>query len=532
MTRAGSPGWIEGLASHGPARDALRFVGDPAAATTESILDYASLARVSESLARELDALGFERGDLLAVLAPPSPTGIALFHAMLDRGIAVLPLNARTTEREQRDAIERTGACGLLVPAVSHAFELERLERLVAKAAAALITFEALDAKDPLISRDRLLSRVHLGRDARPGPAVDASEAPRVAADTALVLMTSGTSGRPKAAEIGLPALVASAVASGRLVGSRASDRWLLCMPLFHIAGLSILVRAALVGAAVVAHPRFDPEWVAASLEYDGITRVSFVPTMLERVIGTRDGRPSPAGLELVLLGGASASRALLERARALRYPVAETYGLTEAASQVATRLPSADPRAGLTPLPGTELRIVDETGRSVAAGTEGTIEVRGPTLMTGYLADESATRAAFREGGLVTGDVGRLDPDGCLHVLDRRADLILSGGENVYPAEVEAILNEHVGVAEAAVFGIADRELGARPMAAVVMQAGSSFDGEALDRYCRARLARFKCPVAYVEYEELPRTSTGKLMRQRLREEGPSRVTRIEEPG
>jgi O-succinylbenzoic acid--CoA ligase len=250
---------------------------------------------------------------------------------------------------------------------------------------------------------------------------------------------------------------------------------------------------------------------------------VSLVATMLARVLEARGNRPAPEQLSLVLLGGGPASQSLLERAVSLGYPIAPTYGLTEAASQVATRPPRAslpdrtDLSAGLRPLPGVEIRIVDSEGKICAADAAGEIEVRGPIVMQGYLEDPTATAATLRDGWLATGDIGRIDRDGGLRVLDRRADLIVSGGENVYPAEVEAVLVSHEAVQDAGVIGRSDSEFGARPTAFIVAAPGATIVRSALDTYCRGRLAAYKVPVEFTEVESLPRTASGKLQRSAL---------------
>jgi O-succinylbenzoic acid--CoA ligase len=226
----------------------------------------------------------------------------------------------------------------------------------------------------------------------------------------------------------------------------------------------------------------------------------------------------------VVLLGGGPASQALLSRARGLGFPIALTYGLTEAASQVATRPPQnavadeADLAAGLPPLPGVEIRIVDEAGESVAEDVVGEIEVRGPTLMQGYLDDPEATARAIRDGWLATGDLGRLDAEGGLRVLDRRSDLIVSGGENVYPAELESVLVEHPDVAEAGVVGQPDAEYGERPLAYIVAAPGRRLEPDRVLAFCRERLATYKVPVQLIEIQTLPRTASGKLLRRELK--------------
>jgi len=221
----------------------------------------------------------------------------------------------------------------------------------------------------------------------------------------------------------------------------------------------------------------------------------------------------------VLLLGGAAPAPELVARALASGYPVCPTYGLTEATSQVATAAPpsaGAEEASPMLPVLGTEVRIVTE-GRDAPPGVAGEIVVRGATVMRGYLHADEATARTLRDGWLHTGDIGFLDAAGGLHVLDRRDDLVVSGGENVYPAEIEAVLLEHPAVEDAGVTGVADADLGARVVAWVVVKPDSTASVESLQRHCRDRLAGFKQPREFRFVEALPRNAAGKLQRRRL---------------
>jgi O-succinylbenzoic acid--CoA ligase len=339
---------------------------------------------------------------------------------------------------------------------------------------------------------------------------------------TFTVLYTSGTSGRSKGACLSRANFLASADGALERLGTVVAERWLACMPLFHVGGLSILMRSVRFGGPVRLLPRFDAAEVSDTLDAGDVAAVSLVPTMLSRLLAYRGDRPAPPGLRVVLLGGAAAAPELIARALAAGYPVCPTYGLTEACSQVATAAPppagAAHPQP-MRPLQGTELRIVHE-GRDVPPGTPGEILVRGLTVMRGYLNHPQATAQALQGGWLYTGDIGCLDADGELQVLDRRDDLIVSGGENVYPAEIEAVLLEHPDVEEAGVSGVPDGDLGARVVAWIVATPGKAPDREALQRHCRRYLAGFKQPREFRFVDALPRNAAGKLQRRRLRED------------
>ncbi len=368
------------------------------------------------------------------------------------------------------------------------------------------------------------------GLQAVVAPAFDALPAPRGALPgeggatdddaTLAVLYTSGTSGRAKGACLSRANFLASAEAAEERLGPVVEGRWLACMPLFHVGGLSILMRSVRFGGPVRLLPRFDVAEVSDALDTGDIAGVSLVPTMLSRLLTHRRGRPAPPGLRVLLLGGAAAAPELLARALAAGYPVCPTYGLTEACSQVATAPPppsgATQPRP-MRPLQGTELRIVHD-GRDVAARHAG----RDPRARTDRDAGLPARsrgprRARCRAAGCTPATSAASIAEGGLQVLDRRDDLIVSGGENVYPAEIEAVLMEHPSVDDAGVAGIPDADLGARVVAWVVVAPGAAHDIEALQRHCRSRLAGFKQPREFRCVDALPRNAAGKLQRRRL---------------
>jgi O-succinylbenzoic acid--CoA ligase len=470
-----------------------------ALACARGSLSYAALAARTEALAAALRAAGVAEGAPVALLAAGALECTLLFHAAERAGVVLLPLHARLTEAELRAQLTESGVEHLVFDAA-----LTGQARALAESLGlAGLRIGLSDALEPALT---FVS-------GRKRPAAAAPPSARLDPERPLLrLFTSGTSGAPKAAELSVRALHASARGHAKLVGLAPDERWLACMPLYHVGGLSILARCALAGAAAELHERFDEELVCAALASGRIALVSLVPAMLARVLDAWGERPAPAALRCVLVGGAAAAPALLARGRALGFPLAPSYGLTEAASQVATRLPSEarEPLgARLRALPGTAVRIAED----------GEILVRGPTLMTRYVGRPEDTARALAGGWLHTGDVGRLDEDGGLEVQDRRSDLIVSGGENVYPAEVEAALLAHPAVAEACVVGRADPRFGARPVAWLVLRPGAAATDDALRSWCRARLAGFKQPVAYQRTDALPRNAAGKLMRGRVRE-------------
>jgi O-succinylbenzoic acid--CoA ligase len=311
-------------------------------------------------------------------------------------------------------------------------------------------------------------------------------------------VLTSGSSGTPRPVGLTYGNFLWSAVGSAFNIGVEPSDRWLCCLPLSHISGLGIVMRSVIYGTTAVLHDGFDVDRAGAALETDGISVVSMVATMLTRLL---DAGADLSGPRAVLVGGGPVPEEPLEEAIGKGATVVQTYGLTETCSQVTTLAPG-DARRKLgsagRPLLTTHLRIED-----------GEILVQGPTVAPGR---------ADADGWLHTGDLGHIDEEGFLYVKDRMDDLIVSGGENVVPAEVEQVLLRHPEVADAAVVGREDPEWQQAVTAVVVLESGSTVTPDALRRHCAGSLAGFKVPKRVELAAALPRTPSGKLMRRALR--------------
>ncbi len=479
-----TPDWLHRRAERSPERLALRSkAGD---------LTYGQLDELASRAAGALAAQGVSAGDRVAALMPGGPDFAVLLHATLRLGAAIVPMNTRLSTQEMAFVLEDSAPRALVLG--------ERLGETGAPLARAAGT-HALYA--PALQRG--------------------AHAPTTGhrlSDLAALVYTSGTTGKPKGAMLTLGNFYHAAVTSALGLGTLPEDRWLLCMPLFHVGGLSILLRAALYGIGVVAHDGFSEQAVARALENDGVTIASLVPVMLQRLLDA--GVPFPPTLRCILLGGGPAPGELLERALGAGAKIAPTYGLTETASQVATMQPAQTDRIGSAgrPLLLTELRIgTPEAG--LAPGEVGEILVRGPTVSPGYWRREADTEKALAGGWLHTGDIGYLDAEGYLFVLDRRDDLIVSGGENVYPAEVEGALARHPSVLDAAVFARPDATWGQAVHAAVVLRDDETVSAEDLQSFLRTQLAGYKVPRRIAFVAALPRNAGGKLMRRLLREGG-----------
>ena len=481
-----------------PGRDlrwrAAETPGAPALETAEGVLSFAQLAdRVARAMVY-LDGVDPEGAAPVALLVEDGAEFAAWFHAATLAGRCVLPLNLRLTAEE--------------------------LEQQLTDARVRCLLGAATDAR--LNDLRRRLPFLHAVEAPRVAELPAAAGLPSHTLDvdrTLAVLYTSGTSGAPKGACLSWSNFLASATASGERLGVAVSLRWLACMPLFHVGGLSMLVRSVVFGAPLRLHDRFDAAAVSEALDAGDVAGISLVPTMLHRLLEHRGSRRAPPELRVVLLGGAAAPEQLVRRALEAGYPVCATYGLTEATSQVATAAP---PGPGATvPQPmravhGTRIRIVAD-GRDTCPGEAGEILVQGPTVMQGYLNQPEASARVLRDGWLHTGDIGCLDAQGALQVLDRRDDLIVSGGENIYPAEVESVLLEHPSVAEVGVASVPDADLGARVTAWIVAARDAVVSVDELERHCRARLAGYKQPREYRRVDALPRTASGKLLRRQL---------------
>ncbi len=319
----------------------------------------------------------------------------------------------------------------------------------------------------------------------------------------AAIFFTSGTTGQPKGVLLTRGNQLASVRATAAVLPLAHGDRWLASLPFFHVGGMGIVHRCLAAGACVVLPESFSAANLNRAIEQDGVTHLSVVDATLRRILEARGGRALPDRVRAVVVGGGPVSPALV----AACPQALATYGLTETCAMATLVRPGSPPAQRATAgqaLPGIDLRVAED----------GVIEVRGPTVMRGYLDDPMATVAAIRDGWLRTGDFGAIDADGSLRVLARREDLIVSGGENVYPAEVEQALREHEDVADAVVIGVPDARWGEVPLAVVVLRRPGAPD---LRAFLETRLARYKLPrIAFTE--AIPRLANGKPDRVAVR--------------
>ncbi|NMK48296.1 AMP-binding protein [Achromobacter sp. Bel] len=349
----------------------------------------------------------------------------------------------------------------------------------------------------------------------------------RAGGDTlAAILYTGGTTGFPKGAMLTHANLWSAGVARLATVPTDADSCVLLVAPLFHVAGLGRLMGQFLAGASVVMQRGFNPRAALQSLQDDGVTEVLLVPSMIQMLLdepGFSDYRLD--GVQRVIWGASPISPALLARALAA-FPQAEfvhAYGMTETSAMVAINadVRQGGPRAMSAgrPAVGVEVRILTPDGQEAAAGQVGELAVRGPMVISGYWNLPEETTRAFADGWLLTGDAARLDDAGYLTVVDRLKDMIVSGGENVYAAEVEAVLAQHAAVARCAVIGVAHERWGEAVHAVIVARAGHAPDADALHAHCRRWLATYKCPKSFEFRDDLPLSAAGKVLKSVLRQ-------------
>jgi len=439
---------------------------------------YADLDARSAALAGALRRAGARAGDRLVAQVAKSADAVALYLACLRLGVVFVPLNTAYTAAEVAAFVE--------------------------------------DAEPSLVVDDARLAALA----AAPGPPVEDLE-PRGADDPAAMLYTSGTTGRAKGAVLSVRNLVSNASALIDAWRFRPEDVLLHVLPVFHVHGLFVALHCAFgVGATIRFHQRFDPDAVVRDLP--ACTVLMGVPTHHHRLLG-HPGLTAEAcaGVRLVTSGSAPLpADEHVAFAQRTGHAIVERYGMTE--TMILTSNPYDGDRVPGTvgfPLPGVELRVVDEAGRPLPSGEPGDIEVRGPGIFVGYWRRPEATAAAFRaDGWFRTGDVGSLDGSGRLTLVGRASDLIISGGYNVYPREVELAIDRAPGVDESAVVGVPDPDLGEVVVAAVVARPGATVAEADVLAACEG-LARFKRPRRVVVVGELPRNAMGKVQKAALRQ-------------
>ena len=466
---------------------------------------WADVDRAADAVAAGLLTRGLHAGDRVALLLGNSIDFVVGYYGALRAGLTVVPLNPAYTSAEVAVLLADSDARMLLVqPATRQVGE---------DSAAALPACEVVDvagaewAALQESGAGAVLVEADLGPDA-----------------LALLLFTAGTSGRPKGAMLTHGALRANVEMLRGLADPPAvapTDVVLLVLPMFHVYGLNTALGLAIAGGATcILTDRFDPVETLELVSRHGVTTIAGAPGMYQAWLAVPGVREAMAGVRLLSSGGAPLPVRVFEGfEQATGHRIFEGYGMTETAPVVATTLVSGEPKAGSVgkPLPGLDVRLVDEDGAEVDEGDPGEVWVRGPSVFRGYWPDAAGGPDA--EGWFHSGDVAYADDDGDLHLVDRRREVILVNGFNVYPREIELVIDDCPGVAEAAVVGVPDDATGEAVTAVVVARPGASVTVEQVAEHCAERLARFKCPTTIRMVDALPHSATGKVAKGRLRD-------------
>lgn len=493
---------IDRNAAFTPEKAALRFEG----ASTS----YGALAERIARAARALKSeLGVGRGDRVAILAANHPDYLVLLYACARLGAILLPLNWRLAAPEQLFILSDASAKALVVEQAFAAVVPPLKEALpdirvigLGDADGAETTFDALLANSRGDGRN---------------PHIDAN-------CPLLLVYTSGTTGRPKGAVLRQEALLWNGVMSHHMHDMRAEDHILTVLPFFHVGGLNIQTTPALhIGATVSIHARFAPDATLKAFAQDRPTLTVLVPATIQAVIEHPQWATTDvSSLRAVSTGSTQVPVPLIDAIEARGVPVLQVYGSTETCPvAVYSRIGGDLSRKTSTGLPGLlcEARIVDEHAQDVPPGVAGEVLVRGPNVFFEYWGNEAATSDVLRNGWYHTGDIGTRDAAGYFFIHDRKKNMIISGGENIYPAEVERVLHDHPGVAEAAVIGRPDPKWQEVPVAYVVRRTGVACDADGVIAHLSAQLARFKVPREIVFVDTLPRNALGKVQHFVLRE-------------
>ena len=470
-----------------------------------SVISHSDFLEKAARLAHVLTEIGLEPGDRLAAQVQKSPEALALYAACVQAGVIFLPLNTAYTADEVTYFIENSGARCIVCDDKS-ADDLKPIaDRLGAR-------LETMNANGGGSLTDQAASM----------PA-SFDTVSRASDDLAAFLYTSGTTGRSKGAMLTQDNLLSNALTLGDFWKFTADDVLLHALPIFHTHGLFVATNVILgTGGSMIFLPKFDLDAMIDLMPK--ATTMMGVPTFYTRLLDdARFTKGLTAHMRLFVSGSAPLlAETHFQFEKRTGHRILERYGMTE--TNMNTSNPyDGDRRAGTVgfPLPGVELKITDPaTGKTLPHGDVGQIEVRGPNVFKGYWQMPEKTAAELREDGFfITGDLGKLDDDGYVHIVGRNKDLIISGGYNIYPKEIELVLDEQPGVLESAVIGVPHADFGETVLGLIVPEHGASLDLEAIGEACKASLARFKHPRKLIEVEDLPRNTMGKVQKNVLRD-------------
>ncbi|WP_172369925.1 fatty acid--CoA ligase family protein [Sporosarcina jiandibaonis] len=507
---------VQKTAATQPEKIAYHFMGKDTS--------YAEFDLSVSKFASALQDLGIEKGDHIAFLLGNTPHFLISLYATMRIGATAIPVNPIYTPDEISYIVQNSDAKAVIA--------LDQLLPLVEQAAGAFPTVEhyiicETDPKTPekiaalpASVRNKVRSFTQLIEAGKTGiDPVDVEEN-----ETAIILYTSGTTGRPKGAMLTHKNIYSNARDVADYLGFSEDDRVVATLPVFHVFALTVVVNAPLLkGATILLLPRFSPADVFKIAREKEATVFAGVPTMYNFLYQFPEGRKEDFdSIRLSISGGASLPVALLHNfEQKFDVRVSEGYGLSESSPVTCFNPTDRERIPGSigTNITNVENKVVDELGNEVPDGEVGELIVRGPNVMKGYYKMPGETAAALRDGWLYTGDLAKRDENGYFYIIDRKKDLVIVGGYNVYPREVEEVLFEHRDVVEAAVIGVPDPDFGEEVHAFVVLKDGVEEDIESLKRYCRSRLAKYKVPKHFEFLDELPKNTTGKILRRTLKD-------------
>ena len=478
-----------------------RGADDPALRIDDVVISYGGLDELTSQFAGLLQARGIEASDRVGIMLPNVPQFAVAFYAALRAGAIVVPMNVLLKRREVSFYLSDSEASLLIA---WHGF------------ADAAQTGAADAGVDCLIVTPGEFERELA--EAEP----IAEVAPAAGDDTAVILYTSGTTGTPKGAELTHSNLKRNVDVSIGLFSIGKGDVVLGALPLFHVFGLTCGLNTVIAtGACLTLIPRFDPAKALAIIERDHVNVFEGVPTMYSALLHDPAAETTDVSSLRVCVSGGAALPVEVLRAFEERFgcTVLEGYGLSETSPIASFNHLDRERKPGSigTPVNGVEMKVVDDNGDEVPSGEAGEIVIRGHNIMKGYWKRPEATAEAIRDGWFHSGDIGRVDDDGYFYIVDRKKELIIRGGFNVYPREIEEVIYEHPAVREAAVIGIPHPELGEEVGAAVALKPGSTATEAEIRDHVKANIAAYKYPRHVWFVDELPKGATGKILKREI---------------
>ena len=455
----------------------------------------------SARVAALLKSKGFEPGDRVGIMLPNVPYFALAYYGVLRAGGTVVPMNVLLKGREVKFYLEDPGVKLVLA---WHDFA-DAAQQGAEESGAEVISVAPGEFEKLLAEQE---------------PDSDLAEVDE--SDTAVILYTSGTTGQPKGAELTHANMLSNAKASHGLFQTDENDMVLGALPLFHSFGQTCCMNTcAIAGATLTFIPRFDPSKALEIIERDKVTLFAGVPTMFNAMLNddSREQRDH-SSLKICCSGGSAMPGELMRGfEKAFDCKILEGYGLSETSPVASFNHPDRERKTGSigTPIEGVEMKVVDDDGKDVDQGEVGEIVIKGHNVMKGYWDREDATKESIKDGWFYTGDMAKIDEDGYFFIVDRKKELIIRGGYNVYPREVEEVLYEHEGVLEAAVIGVPDESMGEEVGAAVVLKEGQDVSAEDLQAYVKGEVANYKYPRRIWFVDELPKGPTGKILKREI---------------